>query len=94
MQTTQAKAVPEIPFRAVKSKDEVVRLIREVVHEVRENCVEDRRADTRWRFAFLLRLPPVILKATGIGGHARWSRRTCPPPECRSCILRRFGIGC
>lgn len=47
MQTTQARPISEITFGAVTSKDEVVRLIREVVHEVRENCPEDRRADTR-----------------------------------------------
>jgi hypothetical protein len=47
MQTTQARTIPEITFGAVKSKDEIVRLIREVVQEVREKCAEDRRADTR-----------------------------------------------
>lgn len=47
MQATHATDIPEIPFGAVTSKEEVVRLIREVVHEVREDCVEDRRADTR-----------------------------------------------
>jgi hypothetical protein len=47
MQTTQTGAIPEIPFGVVKSKQEVVRVIREVVNEVRGNCVEDGRGDPR-----------------------------------------------
>jgi len=70
MQITQARATPEITFGAVKSKDEVVRLIREVVHEVRENCPEDRRADTRCPIC-------VPVEVTACHPQSHKNRRAC-----------------
>jgi hypothetical protein len=70
MQTTQARAIPEISFGAIKCKDEIVRLIREVVHEVRENCPEDRRADTRCPIC-------VPVEVTVCNPQSRRDRRAC-----------------